>query len=104
MRAVSPERLLGIVLRRRADVAPLGVEDQRDVRVRLAYVAADPLERLLFALAGEVGDLRLERAHQVGGGVDDRLAERLDRTVDPVERERHARRIGIEPDAQHRPR
>ena len=30
---------------------------------------------------GEVGDLRLERAHEVGGGVDDRPAERIDGVV-----------------------
>ena len=44
----------------------------------LRMYVADPFERRLLALAGEVGDLRLERTDQVGGGVDDRPAELLD--------------------------
>ena len=79
VRAVAPERLLRVVLGGRADVPALGVEHQHDVGVALTDVAADPFERRLGALRGEVGELRLERAHQVGRGVDDRDAEALDR-------------------------
>ena len=53
---------------------------------------------------GEVGDLRLERADQIGGGVDDRRAEAGDGVGRAVERRREPRRIGVEPDAQHRAR
>ena len=70
--AVAVERLAGVVLGRRADVAALGVEHEHDVGVALADVAADRFQLRLGPLRGEVGDLRLERAHEVGGGVDDR--------------------------------
>ena len=102
--SVPLERLPGVVLGGGADVATLGVEDQCHVRIGLAHVLADALERPFRALAREVGDLWLERTHQVGSGVDDRLAERLGRVVGAVERRRHPRRVGIEADAEHRPR
>ena len=107
--AVAPERLAGVELGGRADVTALGVEDQRHVRVTLADVGAHPFQRPLGALGGEVGDLGFERAHEVGGGVDDGDAEPLDRRrrVDRhqrVERLGQLRRVGVEADAQHRSR
>ena len=56
----------------------------------------------LGALRREVGDLRLEGADEIGGGVDDGAAEPLDRVGRAVEHGRQLRRIGVEPDAQHR--
>ena len=102
--AVAAERLLGVVLGGRADVAALGVEHQHDVGVALPDVPTDPFEGRLGALRREVGELWLERAHEIGGGVDDRRAEALDGVGRPVERLRERRRIRIESDAQHRAR
>ena len=100
--SVAPERLAGIVLGRGADVATLGVEDQRHVGVGLADIPTDAFQRLFLALAREVGDLWLERTDEVGGGIDDRPAEGLGGSVHAVERKRHAGRVGVETDTQHR--
>ena len=102
--AVAIERLAGVVGGGRADVAAFRVEDQRDVGIRRADVAADVLERILVALAGEVGDLRLERARDVGGGVDDLPTEALGGVRRIGDRGGVAGRIGVEPDAEHRAR
>ena len=99
---VAIERLAGVELGGRADVAALGVEDDRHVGMAVLDVRAHRLERRLGAVRGEVGDLRLEGADEVGGGVDDGAAESLDRVGRPVERRRQPRRIGVEPDAQQR--
>ena len=58
-----------------ADVAALGVQDHRDARVRVVDVRDQPAQRVLRAESGEVGDLRLERAGELGGGIDDVAAE-----------------------------
>ena len=104
MRAVPGERLAGVVLGRRSDVAALGVEDQRDVGILLADVGAEPLELGLGALRREERDLRLERADEVGGGVDDRPAELPRRVGAGLEDGGHPVRIGVETDAHHRSR
>ena len=71
---------------------------------RLLDVGAHRLECGLGPLRREVGDLRLEGADEVGGGVDDRAAEPLDGVGCTVERRRQSCRVGVEADAQHRPR
>ena len=62
--AVAVERFAGVLLGGAADVAALGVEHQQHVGMAVADVRAQPLELGLGADGGEVGDLRLERAHQ----------------------------------------
>ncbi len=104
MRAVPGERLTRVVLGRRPDVAALGVEDQRDVRILLADVGAEPLELGFGALRREERDLWLERADEVGGGVDDRPAELPDRVGAGLEDGGHPGRIRVETDAHHRSR
>ena len=107
--AVSPERLAGVELGGRADVAALGVEDDRHVWVTLVDVRAHALQRTFGPLGGEVSDLRLERAHEVGRRVHDVDAEAFDRGADVgrhhrVDRLGQVGRVGVEPDAQHRAR
>ncbi len=63
-------------------------------------VRDQPLERILGARGREVGDLRLEGAHEIGRGVDDRAAEREHRVALVAQRGREAGGIRIEADAQ----
>ena len=100
---VALEQLTGVELGGRADVAALGVEDDRDVRVVALDVGAHRLQRRFGPLRREVGDLWLVGADEVGRGVDDRAAEPLDRIGCAGQRRRQPGRIGVEPDAQHRP-
>ena len=85
-----------------ADVAALGVENERDVRVMLAQVGAHRFELRLGAQRGKIGDLRLEGAGQVGRGVNDRLAKRKNGVRLVLQVRGDARQVGIEPDAQQR--
>ena len=68
---VAAEQLAGVELGGRADVAALGVEDDRHVRMAVSDVRTHRLERSLRALRREMGDLRLEGADEIGGRVDD---------------------------------
>jgi hypothetical protein len=55
----------------RANVAPLGIEDNRDAGVFCVNVGNQRLELIFGTAGGEVGDLRLESADQISGRVDD---------------------------------
>ncbi len=100
VRLVALEGFLGIVLGGGADVAALGVEDDGDAGIGLVDVRDQLLELVFGALRGEIGDLGLERADQVGGGVDDGAAEREDRPARGGQRRRQARRVRVQPHAQ----
>jgi hypothetical protein len=67
------EGLDGVLLGGAADVAALGVEDDRDAGMLFVDVGDQRFELVFGAAGGEVGDLRLEAADQVGGGIDDGL-------------------------------
>jgi hypothetical protein len=99
---VTLEALDRVLLGGAADVAALGVEDDRDAGVKLVDMVDDRFELGFGAARGEVGDLRLESADQIGGGVDDRGAEAVDAIRPVFEGGREFRRIGIEADAQQR--
>ncbi|MNN99262.1 hypothetical protein D3C81_2188540 [compost metagenome] len=58
-------------------------------------------ELVFGAVGGEIGDLRLERVHQIGGGIDDGGAEVVDLRGIALHRGRKAVGFGIEPHAQH---
>ena len=102
-RLVALERLGGVLLGGRADVAALGVENHDDIGIGRADVATE-LDQLIFRPSGrEVGDLRFERADLIGGRIDDRRGR-----TQPIREGSAAHvtgqlgRIGIEADAQHR--
>ncbi len=100
--AVAVERFARVLVRGGADVAALGVEHQRDVWIRLAQIGADVLELVFGAQRGKIGDLRLEGAGQVGGGIDDRLAELHDRIRLAGQVRREARQVRVEAHTQQR--
>ena len=84
------------------DVAALRVEDHRHFGVLLMDVR-DELFQLIFRAAGrEVGDLRLERADEVGGRVDDLAAEGENRVGAVGKLRGEARGVGVETDAEQR--
>ena len=58
------------------------------------------LELVLGAVGCEVGDLGLEAAHQVGGGVDDLRAELEDGVGPALQVGGEFRRVGVEADAE----
>jgi hypothetical protein len=99
--AVAVEGLTRVLLGGAADVAPLGVEHQQHPGVPMADMSAQLLEFALRADRSEVGDLWLERAHHVGGGVDDGGAEVEHRAVHCVG---EAGGVGVEAHAEHRAR
>ncbi len=101
---VPVERFTGVVLGRRADVATLGVQHEHDVWMAFADVGADRFERRLRPLCGEVGDLRLERADEIRGCIDDGGAEPDDGVASAGEWLGERRGIRIEPHAEHRTR
>ena len=82
---IALEGLARVVLGSRADVAALGIQDHRDLRMRATDVLDQALELRLGARRREVRDLRLEGADQVGGGVHDLAAEAEDRIVTGVQ-------------------
>jgi GGDEF domain-containing protein len=98
--AVAVEGFARVLVRGGADVAALGVEDQRDVRIALAQVGADGFELVFRAERGEIGDLRLEGAGQVGGGVDDGLAELGDAVRAAAQLRRQALQVRVQAHAQ----
>ena len=61
----------GVLLGGRADVAALGVQDDRHMGCHAAHVGHQTLQLLFGAVRGEVGDLGFEGHGQVGRGVDD---------------------------------
>ncbi len=96
--AVTVEGFGRVALGGAADVAPLGVEDEQHIGVPVADVRTQSFQFRLGAQRREVGDLRLERAHARGSGLDDGHAEVEHRAVHgswkPVG-------VGIEADAEH---
>ena len=100
---VTLEGLACVVFRGRADIAALDVEDHRDVGMPFVQVRQQPFELRLGARRGEIRELRLEGADEVGGRVDDLAAEGVDRVWRITQRRGQTRRIGIESDAEQRP-
>ena len=100
IRVIAPERLDRVLARRGPDVAALGIEDHRDAGMRGVDVPNQRFERALRTPRREVRDLRLEGAHEIGGGIDDRRAEFQDRLWPLAQARREALRIGVQPHAQ----
>ena len=96
------EGLARVLLGGRADVAALGVENHRDAGMPLVNVGDQRLQFILGAVRREVRDLRLEGAHQIRGGIDDRAAEGEDRVGACAHCSRQPCGIGVEPHAQQR--
>jgi hypothetical protein len=104
--AVALEGLARVLLGGAADVAALGVQDHRHRRRHAADVLHQPLELVFGAVRGEVGDLRLEGAHQVVPWR--RRWRRRSRRCGwrrpcPRERAGKLRGLRVQPDAQHGP-
>jgi hypothetical protein len=72
------------------------------VWIRLAQIGADFFKLVFGAKRGEIGDLRLEGTGQVGGGVNDGLAELHDRIRLAGQVRREARQVRVEADTQQR--
>jgi len=100
--AVPIEGLGRVALGRGSDVATLGVQNQDDVGMLAADVLAEDLQLPFGSESGEVGDLGLERAHRVRGGVDDAPAELEDAVGGAVDNVRELLDVGVEPHAQQR--
>ncbi len=66
-----------------------------------AHVFHQLFQLVFGAVRGEVGDLRLEGDHQVGGGVDDGGAEVVDLAGVTLQAGRETRGFGVQPHAQH---
>src|SRR5207342_2340144 len=77
--AEAIERFGRVMLRGAADVAALGVENDRDARMRGVDMRDEPLQRVFRAESREMRDLRLEAADVLRGSVNDRTAEIEDR-------------------------
>ena len=97
---VTLEGFTGVLLGGGADVAALGIEDQRHLRVRRSDVAAQVFELVFGTRCGEVGDLWLEGAGQVGGGVNNVLAKFQNCVWAALQRRWHALHVRVEADAQ----
>ena len=100
VRVVAFERLARIVLGRGADVAALGVEDHRHLRMLAVDVRDQLLELVFCARGGKVGDLRLERTGEFGRRIDDVAAESKDGVAGAAQLGRKALGVRIEADAQ----
>ncbi len=87
------------MLRGAADVAALGVEDHRHAGVSGVDVRDQAFQRVFRTESGEVRDLRLEAAGQVGGGVDDGGAELEDGVGVAAQMGGEFCRLGVEADA-----
>ena len=97
--AIALEHFARVLLRGRAHVAALGVEDDRDVGVAFLDVCDQRFEFVFRAVSREVGNLRLERANKIVRGIDDGAAKFEDR-VGPANMARELRWVGIQADAQ----
>lgn len=91
-----------ILLGGAADVPAFRVQDHRDIRRDLVDVLDQPLELVLGALGREIGDLRLERDHQILGGVDDGRAKVEDARRVALPGARELGGVRIQADAEHR--
>ncbi len=69
--AVTLKGFLGVLLGGAADVAAFGIQNDGNLRRGPAHVFHQAFELALGAVCGEVGNLRLEGQHQIGGGIDD---------------------------------
>ncbi len=102
IRAVALESLGGVALGCLAHIAALGIENHRYARMLLVDVLDGALELILGLAGGVVRELRLVRAHQVGGGVDDGLVELEDRRGFGGDMPREALDVRVEPHARER--
>ena len=98
------EGLAGVLLGSGANVAALGVENDRDAWMLLVNVGDQRFELIFGAAGSKVGNLRLEGTDQVGGGVYDGRAEFKDGIVVALtsapEVSGELGRIGVEADAE----
>ena len=85
----------------RDELTTIGPSARQPART-VADVRHQPLQLRLGALRREVGDLRLEGAHQVVRRIDDGGAEIEDARRIAAPRRREPGRLGVEADAQHR--
>ena len=99
---VTLEGLARVLLGSRADVAALRVEHHRHRRVVLMNIDDEILQLVFGACRSEIGNLRLEGAGEIGGGIDDALAERQYRIGPGLQMGRNTRDVRVQPDAQQR--
>ena len=97
---VAGEEFPRVLLGRGTDVVAFGVQDHRDTWMLPVDVRDQLLEFRLGTFRREVGDLRLEGAHQVRRRIDDVAAEGEQRLRRPFEMRRDAVETWIETDAE----
>ena len=101
VRPIALKRFNGILLGRAANVAALGVQNNRHIRRGAAHVRHQALQLVLSAVRGKVGDLRLEGDDQVGHAVNNCGAKIVDFAGVALEFGGKARWLRVQPDAQH---
>ena len=100
--SVALECFDGVALGGVADVAALGIQNHRHVRVGAMDVVDRALELVFRFVRRVVRELRLVGAHEVRRGVDDRLVELEDRRGSAAIDARHALDLRVEPHADER--
>jgi len=90
----------------RADISPLGIQYDRNIRMALVNIA-NQLSKLTFCCSGsKIGKLRLESTHRIRRGVDNVAAESEHCVTFAVSIAeiccRQTLWIGVQTDAQHR--
>ena len=75
MGVVATKYLFCILSSRRANIASLGIEHQRQLWISLPNVGTQVFELTFGAFRREIRDLGLESTHKGSGGIDNLFAE-----------------------------
>ena len=97
---VTLKGFFGVLLGGGADVATLGIQNHRHLRGHAAHVGHQLFELVFGAVGRKIGDLRLERLGNVGGGIDNGRAEIEDFAGIALPGSGEAAGFGVQPHAQ----
>lgn len=83
------------------NIAALGIENYRNVRIAVFEVLDEFFQLTLSPLGGEVGKLGLKGAHHIGGGIGNIAAELKNPQGFAARGSGHALGVGVKANAQH---
>jgi hypothetical protein len=99
--AIAPKCFEGVVLRRAANITPLGIQNDWNMRIAVFEVLDEFFQLILSPLGGEVGKLGFKGTHHIGGGIGNIAAELKNAQGFAARGSGHAFGVGVKANAQH---